>query len=45
MALKMQEQTSVGLLSVNTVFKFCSILNYLNSSETEASYYQQEVPL
>ena len=44
MALKMQEQTSVGLLSVNTGFKFCSILNYLNSSE-KGSYYQQEVPL
>ena len=29
MALKMQEQTSVDRLSVNTGFKFYSILNYL----------------
>lgn len=37
MALKMQEQTSASVdrLSVNTGFKFYSILNYLNSSERD----------
>ena len=35
MGLKMQEQTSVDRLSVNTGFKFYSILNYLNSSERD----------
>ena len=37
MALKMQEQTSASVdrLSVNTDFKFYSILNYLNSSERD----------
>ena len=35
MALKIQEQTSVDRLSVNTGFKFYSILNYLNSSERD----------
>lgn len=40
MGLKMQEQTSVDRLSVNTGFKFYSILNYLKF-QWKGSYYQQ----
>ena len=33
MTMKMQEQASIGWLSIDLSFKFCFILDYLNADE------------